>query len=341
MYTEANKERIRADFIHELGDTKVVTAMPTPMLSPRKGAVNGAIDYEAAELLVRHLQKHHTDGILVGGSTGQEPTTTRDEKRKLVKTVLKALTKQDGTRSAKLFVGTGCTSTKETLEETKWAERIGADAALIILPPQVKPNRDGQIFHYGLIATQVPKMPIIIYNIPSRTGVNMQPDTVAELARRFPNIIGIKQSYSDMTQVEEMKKLCPKNFLIYSGDDDLTLEMLKRGAHGVISVASNIDNMAIKQMVEAQGKGHTTEAKQLNDMLTPLYKACFVTTNPIPIQHLLSEFIAPWMTTTLRPPLVPMNQHDHQEMVNLYLTYRRNKEARRNSLNMIHDQQNS
>ena len=339
MYTEADKKRIRSNFTDKLHNTTVVTAMPTPMLSPRKGAINGAIDYEAAELLVRHLQKNYIDGILVGGSTGQEPTTTRDEKRKLVKTVLKTLTRPDGTRSTKLFVGTGSASTKETLEETKWAERIGADAALIILPPQVKPNRDGQIFHYGLIASQVPNIPIIIYNIPSRTGVNMQPDTVAELAHRYPNIIGIKQSYSDMTQVEKMKKLCPKDFLIYSGDDDLTLEMLKRGAHGVISVASNIDNMAIKQMVEAQKRGKTNEAKQLNDMLTPLYKACFVTTNPIPVQHLLSEYIAPWMTTTLRPPLVTMNQDDHQKMVDLFHAYRHNKVNRLNFLNTIYDQQ--
>ena len=143
-----------------------------------------------------------------------------------------------------------------------------------------------------------------------------------------------------MKQVEKLKELCPKGFLIYSGDDDLTLEMLKRGAHGVISVASNIDNEAIKQMVTAHKKGRATEAQQANEMLTPLYKACFVTTNPIPVKYLLSEYTAPWMTATLRPPLVAMNQQDHQKMVGLFYEYRCNKANRLNVLNTIYDKQN-
>ncbi|MBP5344090.1 MAG: 4-hydroxy-tetrahydrodipicolinate synthase [Alphaproteobacteria bacterium] len=325
MDTLAEKDLKRSNFIDDLQDIDVITAMPTPMLPPRNGKINGAVDYDAVYPLIHYYLHHKVDGILVGGSTGQEPTMDRHEKRKLVTTVLKALKKEGG--STKLFVGTGSASTQETLEETKWAASIGADAAVVILPPQVKPNRDGQIYHYGLIASQVPNLPIIIYNIPSRTGVNMQPDTVAELAHRWPNIIGIKQSYPDLAQVEEMKKLCPENFLIYSGDDNLTLEMLKRGAHGVISVASNMDNEAIVQMVTAYKKGRLTEAEHRNKILDDLFNACFVTTNPISIQTLLSENVAPWMTSTVRPPLTSMNPHDHQEMLKLYRTYLSKKHA--------------
>jgi len=325
MYTEAEKNRIRKDFTDKFSNTEVITAMPTPMLPPRNKDLNGTVDYEAAELLVRRLQKQGADGILIGGSTGEEAMMSREEKRLLVKTVRKEITSRSGQRTMKLLVGTGCTSTKETIEETKWAARIGADAALVIVPPQVKPNNDGQIFHFSAVAKAVPDLPIIIYNIPSRTGVNMKPEIVAEIAQRNPNVIGIKQSFADMEQVKQLKTLCPKDFLIYSGDDDLTLEMLKRGAHGVISVASNIDNATIKRMVVAQKSGRPKEANQLNYILTPLYKACFVTTNPIPVKHLLAEHIAPWMTSTLRPPMTPMNPQDHEKMNELYEVYLENK----------------
>ena len=318
MYTEETKQRVRKDLVAQFQTTEVITAMPTPMTH------SGAVDYDAVELLTRHLQKNAVDGILIGGSTGEEPTLKPKEKWAVFERVKKTLRRRDGTRNVKLIAGTGCSSTWETIAETKHAIRAGADVALVIVPPQVKPNDDGQRFHFGAVAKAAPNLPIIIYNIPSRTGVNMKPEIVAELAQRHPNIIGIKQSYGDLEQVAQLKRLCPKDFLIYSGDDDLTLEMLRKGAHGVISVASNIDNASIKRMVVAEKAGKPQEADQINRILTPLYKACFVTTNPIPVKHLLTERVAPWMTSTLRPPLVPMNLADHQKMHALYIQYRSN-----------------
>jgi len=300
-------------------NTELITAMVTPMKA------NGAVDYDAAELLTRHLQKNASDGILIGGSTGEEPTLTSKEKWAIFDRVKKTLTRGDGTRQIKLLVGTGSSSTRETIAETKRAALFGADAAVVIVPPQVKPNDDGQRFHFGAVAKAVPSLPIIIYNIPSRTGVNMKPEIVAELAQRYPNIIGIKQSYPDMDQVAELRALCPQDFKIFSGDDSLTLPMLANGAHGVISVASHIDGPRIHQLITAAKSGNRSEAIRLNGILRPLFKACFITTNPIPIKHLLAERIAPWMTSTLRPPMVPMNTKDHTKMDELYDIYLNNK----------------
>ena len=305
--------------MEKLDDCELVTAMVTPMKE------DGSVDYDAVELLAKHLQKNASDGILIGGSTGEEPTLTSEEKWHVFETVKRTVTKPDGSRDIKLFVGTGCSSTRETLEETKHAAQAGADVAVVIVPPQVKPNRDGQIFHYGAVAKAVPNLPIIIYNIPSRTGVNMQPDTVAELAKRYPNIIGVKQSFPDMDQVAEMKALCPTDFKIYSGDDSLTLPMLARGAHGVISVASHIDGVNIKRLIRAEKQGNRYQQIILDQMLSPLFKACFVTTNPMPIKHLLSEHVAPWMTSTLRPPMVPLNPELHAKMDAKYAEYLKNK----------------
>ena len=305
--------------MEKFDDCELVTAMVTPMKK------DGSVDYEAVELLAKHLQKNASDGILIGGSTGEEPTLTSDEKWRVFETVKRTVTKPDGSRDIKLFVGTGCPSTKETIEETKRAAKAGADAAVVMAPAQVKPNRDGQIYHYGAVAHAAPDLPIIIYNIPSRTGINILPDVVAELAMRNHNIVGIKQSFPDMDQVAEIKSLCPTDFKIYSGDDSLTLPMLARGAHGVISVASHIDGVNIKRLIRAEKQGNRYQQIILDQMLSPLFKACFVTTNPMPIKHLLAEHVAPWMTSTLRPPLVPLNPELHEKMNAKYAEYLKNK----------------
>ena len=305
--------------MEKFDDCELVTAMITPM------QVDGSVDYDAVELLARHIQKNASDGILIGGSTGEEPNLTSDEKWRVFERVKKTIQRPNGQRDIKLLIGTGTSSTRTTVEETKKAYQAGADGAVIIVPPQVKPNEDGQIFHFGYVASAVPDLPIIIYNIPSRTGVNMSPSTVARLAHKYPNIIGIKQSFNDLSMIEEMKKLCPPDFKIYSGDDDLTLDMVNRGAQGVISVASHIDGRNIKKMIIAAKSGKKDEANRLNQMLSPLFKACFVTTNPMPIKHLLAERVVPWMTSTLRPPMVPLNPQLHDQMNGLYTEYLNNK----------------
>ena len=207
---------------------EVITAMVTPMKS------NGEIDYDRVETLAKYLIENGSDALLVAGTTGESPTLTNEEERELVSTVKRAVAKR-----AKIILSAGSNCTKTAVEYSKNAQKEEADAILSVVPYYNKPNQRGIIEHYSEVA-QATDLPIIIYNIPSRTGVSVEPNTVAYLASKFENIVGIKQSCGDMDKVSEMKTLCPNDFVIYSGDDSLTLPMLALGATGVISVASHL-----------------------------------------------------------------------------------------------------
>ncbi|MBR6412643.1 MAG: 4-hydroxy-tetrahydrodipicolinate synthase [Alphaproteobacteria bacterium] len=258
---------------------EVITAMVTPFCRRDKNHV----DFEGVARLANHLLKNGTDTLLINGSTGEGPQLTAVERISILDAV-----RERTPEGTKIIVSTGSSNTDDTIKRScHQAYDVGADAVLISVPAYIKPPQKDLFIHFDTIAKASPKMPIIIYNIPGRAAAEILPETVAQLARENPNIIGIKQSMGDMDKVSEMKALCPPNFQIYSGDDSLTLPMLSLGAKGVISVASHLEGPLIKEMVHHFKSGHVKQATEIHHLLFPLCKALFMTSNPIPIKEAL------------------------------------------------------
>ena len=301
-------------------NTELITAMITPFKQDE------TIDFSVLTKLVKHLIHTSSDAILVGGSTGEEPNMDEDEKWAVLACAQKTIRQEKA--DTKIWVGTGSSSTRRTIEETKKAKEFGADVALIVVPPYVKPNADGLLLHYGHIAKAVPDMPIIIYNIPSRSGISMEPAVIAKLAHTYPNIVGVKQSFSDMNKVTEIIAQTPKDFSVYSGDDSLTLPMLALGAKGVVSVASHIAGNDLKQMIQLFKSGKIAQANAIHQMLYPLTKALFITSNPIPVKEILSQ-MGMISSNAVRAPLCVMNENTKNEMAQYLKAYADFKEKQR------------
>ncbi len=255
---------------------EVITAMVTPMDS------KGVIDYDKVESLAKHLINNGTDAILVAGTTGECPTLTNEEERELISTVKRAVENK-----AKVILSAGSNCTQTAVQFTKNAQKEEADAILSVVPYYNKPNQRGLIEHFSAVA-EATDLPVIIYNIPSRTGINIEPTTVAYLASKYENIVGIKQSCGDMDKLSEMKILCPEGFVLYSGDDSLTLPMMAIGAHGVISVASHLFGSEVKSMIRNFKAGNIMAARNMHKALFPVFKHLFMAPNPIPIKAALA-----------------------------------------------------
>ncbi|MBT9310754.1 4-hydroxy-tetrahydrodipicolinate synthase [Leptothoe kymatousa] len=268
---------------------RVLTAMITPFDQ------SGAVDYESARRLASHLVNNGTDTIVVCGTTGESPTLTWSEEYELFQVVKAAI---DG--RGKLIAGTGSNSTQEAISATQKAFELGVDGTLQVVPYYNKPPQSGLEGHFRAIATAVPDMPIMLYNVPGRTGRNLEPSTVAKLAK-VSNIIAIKEASGDLDQVSEIRRLTSADFHIYSGDDSLTLPMLSVGAVGVVSVASHLVGDLQQQMINAYESGQISHARELHLKLLPLCKALFATTNPILIKAALR--LQGWSVGTCRLPL--------------------------------------
>lgn len=279
---------------------EVITAMVTPMEK------SGAIDYDKVEKLTKHLVQSGSDAILVAGTTGESPTLTNEEEIELVSTVKRAVANK-----AKIILGAGSNSTESAVEYSKFAQKEEVDAILSVVPYYNKPNQRGMIEHFATIAKST-TLPVIIYNIPSRTGVNMEPKTVAYLAETFKNIVGIKQSFPDMDKITELKMLCPDDFAIYSGDDSLTLPMLSIGAHGVISVASHLFGEEIKSMIRNFKTGEVVAARNMHKKLYPVFKALFTAPNPTPVKAALAY--KGIIENNVRKPLVTLTEEEKAKL---------------------------
>lgn len=275
---------------------EVITAMVTPMEK------SGAIDYDKVEALAKHLIESGSDALLVAGTTGESPTLTNEEEIELVNSVKRAVANK-----AKIILGAGSNSTESAIEYTKFAQKEGVDAILSVVPYYNKPNQRGMIEHFSAVA-EATDLPIILYNIPGRTGVNMLPETVAHLARKYNNIVGVKQSFGDMDQVTELRMLCPEDFVIYSGDDSLTLPMLSLGAHGVISVASHIFGSEIKSMIRNFKSGELIAARNMQKKLYPAFRKLFMAPNPTPVKAALSY--KGYINDYVRKPLVTLTEEE-------------------------------
>ena len=279
---------------------EVITAMVTPFDSRRE------IDFNKAEALTEHLVTNGTDTLLVAGTTGEGPTLTHEEEFELLSTIKRA-----NRNRAKVIMNAGSNSTATAVHSAKWAEKEEVDGILSVVPYYNKPSQSGMIEHFSAIA-EATSLPVIIYNIPGRTGVNMQPATVAKLAEKYENIVGIKQSYADMDAITEMKMLCPEDFTIYSGDDSLTLPMMSLGAHGVVSVASHILGTDMKSMIRNYKTGEIKAALNMHKKLYPAMKKLFMAPNPVPVKAALAHFGI--IEDYVRRPLVELTPDEKEEL---------------------------
>ncbi|MBD1870360.1 4-hydroxy-tetrahydrodipicolinate synthase [Oculatella sp. FACHB-28] len=268
---------------------RVLTAMITPFKA------DGSVDYAVAEALAAHLVNHGTDSLVICGTTGESPTLSWDEEYELFKVVQQATAGK-----AKIIAGTGSNSTQEAIAATQKADKLGLDGSLQVVPYYNKPPQAGLYQHFRAIAEATPDLPIILYNIPGRTGQNLLPETVARLAE-IPNIIAVKEASGNLDQVSQVRRLTPAEFSIYSGDDSLTLPMLAVGGQGVISVASHLVGDLLQQMIQSFANGQSQTAIQIHLQLFPLFKVLFATTNPIPVKAALR--LQGWQVGTTRLPL--------------------------------------
>lgn len=279
---------------------EVITAMVTPMNSSRE------IDYDKAEVLANYLVTSGSEALLVAGTTGESPTLTHEEEIELLSTVKRAVANR-----AKVIMGTGSNSTETAVKMTKLAKKEDVDAVLSVVPYYNKPSQKGMIEHFSAVA-EASDLPVILYNIPSRTGVNMLPATVAYLAEKYSNIVALKQSCADMDLLSELKIQCPSDFAIYSGDDSLTLPMLSLGAHGVISVASHLFGAELKSLIRNFKTGEISASRNMHKILFPIFKKLFMAPNPVPVKAALAH--AGIIEDFVRRPLVELDDAQKAEL---------------------------
>jgi 4-hydroxy-tetrahydrodipicolinate synthase len=277
----------------EIDFGRLLTAMITPF--DREGNV----DYARAEQLAVHLVENGTDTIVVCGTTGESPTLSWDEEYKLFTVLQQAIAGK-----AKIMAGTGSNSTSEAIAATEKAAHLGLDGTLQVTPYYNKPPQEGLYAHFRAIAEAAPELPILLYNVPGRTGCKLEPETVAKLAE-IPSIIGIKEATGDLDQASQIRALTPAEFAIYSGDDSLTLPLMAVGAKGVVSVASHLVGNQLQTMMQSFAAGNVQEALRIHIQLFPLFKALFLTSNPIPLKVALR--LLGLDTGVVRSPLVAGN----------------------------------
>lgn len=275
----------------------VLTAMVTPFTPDLE------LDYDRAARLARMLVDSGSDGVVVAGTTGESPTLTPDEKVTLYRVVMDAVGKD-----AAVIAGTGTNATQASIELTRAAEKTGVHGIMAVVPYYNKPPQDGLVAHFKAIAAAT-GLPVILYNVPGRTGTNMTPETVEKLCA-VKNIMAVKEASGNLDQVTDIRRRTPPSFKIYSGDDSLTLPILSVGGAGIISVASHVVGKHIKEMVDAYFAGEVARAAEINAELFPVFKAMFVTTNPIPVK--LALRVVGFDVGGLRPPLVEAGAKDVQ-----------------------------
>lgn len=281
---------------------RLLTAMITPFNK------EGDVDYKTMDDMVEMLIETGTDGIVVAGTTGESPTLTHDEEFDIFKRVRDVA----GNR-ASVIVGTGSNSTKTTITSTKKAEELGIDGAMIVVPYYNKPSQEGMYQHFCAVA-QNTNLPLILYNIPGRTGINMLPETTSRLVKENKNIVAYKAASGDMDQISKVIDE-NKGLYVYSGDDGLTLDILKKGGHGVISVASHVAGDEISAMIDAFIQGNIEKADELNQELIDLFKVLFITANPTPVKAALEMS---WKSVGVpRLPLIEATENEKMQIENV------------------------
>jgi len=254
-----------------------------------------SLDLDAYGRLIEFQIERGTHGIVPCGCTGEAATLSHDEQKQIIRFAIEKIAGR-----VPVVAGTGSNNTKEAIELTRYAKEVGADGALMITPYYNKPTKEGQIAHYRAVAEKV-DIPIMLYNVPSRTGTNIEPQTVAEMSK-IPNIVSIKEAAGSLDQVSSIRSLC--NINILSGDDSLTLPMMAVGASGVVSVAANVVPDKVAALCDEWDAGNVAAAQALHYEMIPLIKALFIQTNPLPVKAVLAHM--GMIKNVLRLPLTPL-----------------------------------
>lgn len=273
-----------------------MVAVVTPMTEA------GDIDLQAWERLLQWHAQQGTDAVVVVGTTGESPTVTLAEAGELVRRAVMVL----GDR-VPVIAGTGTNSTASTIERTRTLAAAGAQAALVVTPYYNKPTQEGLYQHFRAVADASP-IPLILYNVPSRTGVDLLPDTVVRLATH-PRILGVKESTGSLARVEELVARCGKDLEIYSGEDPIAVQSIAAGARGLISVTANVAPALMHEMCEHALAGRLEAAEAIDDRLQGLHRALFTESNPIPVKWAVAEL--GHIPGGLRLPLTPLSPQHH------------------------------
>ncbi|MED5101908.1 4-hydroxy-tetrahydrodipicolinate synthase [Niallia circulans] len=278
---------------------RVSTAMITPF------DAKGHIDFPKTTQLINHLLENGTDSLVVAGTTGESPTLSKQEKIALFKHVVKVVEKR-----VPIIAGTGSYNTYESIELTKQAELAGVDAVMVVGPYYNKPNQEGLYQHIKAVAEST-KLPVMIYNIPGRSVVNIEPETIIRLSE-IDNIVAVKEASGNLNNITKIIASTPADFNVYSGDDSLTLPILSVGGTGVISVASHIIGKEMKKMVTSFLDGKVEEASKMHQQLLPLMLVLFKAPNPVPVKTALQ--LKGFDVGSVRLPLVPLTEEERIEL---------------------------
>ncbi|OPY10715.1 MAG: 4-hydroxy-tetrahydrodipicolinate synthase [Syntrophus sp. PtaU1.Bin005] len=274
---------------------------------------NGEVDEQALRELIEFQIESGTDGIVPCGTTGESATLSHAEHDRVIEITIDAVKKR-----VPVIAGTGSNSTAEAMRLTRHAHEAGADGALVVAPYYNRPSQEGLYQHYKTLAESVP-MPIVPYNIPSRTGVNILPETVARLAK-IDNIVGVKEASGSLKQMNEVIQLCDSTFSVLSGDDFFTLPLLTLGGKGVISVISNVAPADMAGLVDAFEAGDLKKARELHDRMVSLIDALFLETNPVPVKAALAMMGK--MSADVRLPLCRMSEGNLERLRQAMRHYR-------------------
>lgn len=266
---------------------------------------DGEIDYEVLGKLVE-MHVENSGSIIVAGTTSEASTMTDEEYHTVVEFVIDRVNKR-----IPVIAGAGSNCTQAAVKKAQFCEEAGADGLLIVTPYYNKTTQRGLVNHYKIIAEST-SLPIIVYNVPARTGMNIEPKTVLELSK-IKNIVGIKEASGDISQVAEIIRICPDDFLVYSGNDDMVVPLMSLGGHGVISVSANILPAEMKKMVDDYRNGNVNDAKNAQLALNGINKALFIETNPIPVKEAMS--IMNLCSSEVRAPLYPMSEENRARLL--------------------------
>lgn len=283
----------------------VCTALVTPFL-------DGALNYPMVEQLIRRQIENRIPAIVLAGTTGEAPTLSDEEKIKLFQ-----CGKNYAGSGCTVIAGTGSNSTKHAIALSKAAEDVGVDALLVVSPYYNKATPDGLVAHYTSVAQSV-QIPIIIYNVPSRTGLDIPVDVYQQLSA-IPNIIGVKEASSDITKITKIRRSCPSSFCVWSGNDDQAVPAMSMGADGVISVLSNVFPAQTLSMAEAALDGDFDTAAELQRYLAPIIEALFCEVNPIPVKTAMKHI--GYDCGNCRLPLSKMSKVNHQKLLETLVEY--------------------
>src|SRR3989344_3823832 len=282
-----------------------MTAMITPFDQKEQ------VDYDGLEEITKFQIKNGISGLVPLGTTGESPTITEEERKQIIKFVI------DEAGKTPVIPGTGNNSTEKTIKQSKEAEKLGADAVLIVSPYYNKPSQEGLFKHFKAVDDAI-NIPIIIYNIQSRTGVNIETPTLARMAK-LKNIAGVKEASGSMAQMMDVINQLPEDFTVLSGDDNMTLPLIAVGGRGVISVVSNLFPKLVSDMTNYALKGENEKARKLNYKLLPIFKAAFIETNPAPIKTAMRWAGMP--AGHCRLPLCNMLPENEEKLKNVLKKY--------------------